>query len=296
MHLRVPGKTDSAASHVAKVLVMAAIAVWCVGCRTKAKPWREQRTVGPHFKLVEWMRGTKERIVPVGSDIEGDRPEFHDRQPGLVGWMQDLESGKADGTKAPAAAPPFGGEPHGFTVELTRAKVCVKTDKLRLVKEYKGDVRFWPSPDGMKLLQQKVSRDRPIEIIDNKGEVKPLHEKAVLGLPPTFSKYPLAFIAWAPDSRSIVALSVHTAEARGYVFLAKWRVDAVRGNRTLIEERLLLLSSEVSDWRLVAIPKRASAKQVRPLLQELARSKDTWVRRAALGALYRVNRRALHEK
>jgi len=253
------------------------------GCSGKPKPWREQRVVEPHFELVEWMRGTKERVVPVGADIDGDRAQFSNPQPGVVGWMRDLES--AGGRDA---APPSR-EPHGFTVEITEARVYLRSgSKRRLIKKFKGDLRFWPSPDGTKLLLQKVSRDGRIRIIDSTGQVAPLLGRAVEGLDPTFNKYPFSFVRWDEDSQHITVLTAHRPEARGYVFVARWRMHTASGERTLVDERLLLLSDEVSDWLLKPIPSGATAGQVAPILRRLTGHDDAWVARAAREALARI--------
>jgi len=241
--------------------------------------------------MVEWMRGTKERAVPVGAEIDGEKPRFQDSQPGIMAWIEDMASAPAE-----AAAKHPRAEPHGFTVEITEATVFVRGEpKDRFVKKYRGDVRFWPSPDGRRLLQQAVWRDGPIEIVEDAGVVRPLPRAALEGMAPTFSRYPLAFVRWLDDSVRIVAVSVHTDEARGYAFLAKWHVNTVTGEKELQEERLLLLSAEVSDWRLVPIEAGATARQVLPILQTLRSDKDAWVRKSAGQAIERISQRLAQE-
>jgi len=69
----------------------------------------------------------------------------------------------------------------------------------------------------------------------------------------------------------------------------------VTGEKELQEERLLLLSAEVSDWRLVPIEAGATARQVLPILQTLRSDKDAWVRKSAGQAIERISQRLAQE-
>ena len=266
------------------------------GCSRLAKPWREERTIGPHFRVVEWMRGTKARRVPVGADIDKEASAASGPHVGVVGWMDDLEAEDAGKTGVSEVRRAYGGEPHGFSVEVTEASVYLQGEEdAEPIAVYKGDVRFWPSPDGTMLIVQTAWRDAPIEIVDTDGSAKLLPYGSTLGLGPTYNNFPFAFMRWLKDSRRIIVLTVHRPEVRGYVYISKWLLDLETGIRELAEERLLLLSSEVSDWRLVPISMGATASEVLPILNKLAQDDEMWVRDAARRALSLVNRRARYE-
>jgi hypothetical protein len=158
-------------------------------------------------------------------------------------------------------------------------------------------VRFWPSPDGRRLLSQTAWRDRTIRIVEADGEVNRLPSEAVEGLPPTYSRYPLAFLRWFPDSRHILAVSTHTPEARGYAFLSVWKIDTETGERKLLEERLLLLSKQIADWRLEPLPPDARLTDAIEALHRMtsAANPDGWVRQAARIALERCRARLYRE-
>ena len=96
---------------------------------------------------------------------------------------------------------------------------------------------------------------------------------------------------WDPDSRHIIAASVHTPQSRGYPYAAKWRFDVDTGERELLGEWLLLLSKEVAERRLEPLPPEAEPDRVVEILERLAESDESWVRRAALATLATVRER-----
>lgn len=243
-----------------------------VGCSSAPRPWGESRQIGDRFFVRESLIGARGRAVPIErSFVDAD---------------------------AKAQWPPLG-EPHGSRMTVRNAHVYVlENDSRRHVKSYRRfvrneeryyeDVRLWPSPDGRKLAVQRVWRDRPIEIIDAEGNVRPLPDRAAEGIEPTYHEYPFGFVQWADDSRHLVLVSVHTAKARGYTFVAKWRVDARTGEREKVGETLLLLSDQVADWRLVPIQIEPSLSEVAETLRAFERDQEGWVRKAALQNLERV--------
>ena len=300
-------------SRVSRLLALVGTLCALAGCQTR-RPWREERSVGEHFGVVEWMLGTKDRAVFVGSAVGRRGGGRRVLKPGMVAWLQGQGGEGADE-----------GEPHGLTVDVVKARVYVNTpDGRRLVREYEegesrdlppdevlterpqqpgvivragltgkyrlwydreGDIRLWPSPDGTRLLTQKASRHGPIEVIASDGSVKPLPAATAKGLASTYSRFPFAFIQWEPDSQHIIAVSTHRPEARGYAFLARWRLNMLTGQRKPLGEWLMLLSDEVGDWRLVPVPEGASIQQAQSALRNLTQGEALWVRHAASQAL-----------
>lgn len=254
------------------ILAVAFALLGAVGCTSGPVSWRESRRVGDRFFVVETLKGAEGRAIPVErSFVDADAEEQ---------W------------------PPLG-EPHGSRMMVRAAHVYLMEngDRSR-VKSYRRfvrdgqrhyeNVRLWPSPNGRKLAVQRVWRDRPIEIIDAEGKVRPLPDEATEGIEPTYHEYPFGFVQWADEGRTLALVSIHTPQARGYTFVVKWRVDTQTGEREKVSETLLLLSDQVADWKLVPIPIEPSLNEVAEILRGFERHQEDWVRRTALENLERV--------
>ena len=251
------------------VLAVAGAALLAAGCLHRPMTWREERAIPPHFFVREWLMGAGQRVVPIEESF--------------------AEAEEENG-------PPLG-EPHGVRMSVRRAQVYLVGEGRRkdFLTQYRYDVRFWPSPEGVRLAVQRVWRDTPIEVVDARGRVLPLPDAALEGLPPTYNEYPLGFVQW-DNERRLVAVSIHTPKARGYPFVARWRVDVMTGERALVDEKLLLLSPRVADWRLLPLPQDPAPEQAEAILQPLADSETEWVRQAAQEYLDNIRRlRALEE-
>ncbi len=234
-------------------LLAAAVTAAASGCRG-IKPWREDRDIGPNFHAEEWMIGTLERAVPIEDS-----------------YRRELAAVLTVGPNAEAADIEMAdGEPHGFGLRISKAIVQVgKPNSWKTVREYEGDYRFWLSTDQRRLLAQTAWRDSKIEIIHADGQVKGLPDQALKDLDPTYAEFPYGFVRWLKDSRRIVALSIHTPKARGYPFVARWVLDVDTGARALVDENLLILSTDIANWRLVPIPTRPKLHEVAALLARM---------------------------
>lgn len=244
-------------------LVFAAwAAVSAAGCLRGNIPWRETREIPPHFFVREWLLGADRRAVPIEESF--------------------AEAADEDG-------PPLG-EPHGARMSVQRAQVYLSDGRRRaFIKQYRDDVRFWPSPDGRRLAVQHVWRDGPLEIVDAERRVRPLPDAALAELAPTYNDYPLGFVQW-DDGRHLIAASVHTPAKRGYPYVARWRVDVLTGDRELVADEMLLLSGHVADWRLIPLPPNPTPEQAEAILRPLAESGTEWIRKTAQEYLRDVRR------
>jgi len=250
------------------LLLLAAVLVTAAGgCRGTPKPWREDRDIGPNFRAEEWMIGTLERAVPIEDS-----------------FRQELAAVLTVGTDAKAVDVELSdGEPHGFGLRISKASAQTrKGGSWKTAREYEGDWRFWLAPDQRRLLAQTAWRDSKIEIIHADGQVKGVAEAALKDLDPTYAEFPFGFVRWLKDSKRIVVLSIHTPKARGYPFVARWVLDVETGERALVDENLLILSTGIANWRLVPIPTRPKLHEVAALLDKMAQDQrmEPWLREA----------------
>ena len=257
-----------------RVWYVAAALMAVAGCSTKPKPWREDRNIGPHFFVEEWVLGTTDRTEPIEAKLEE----------AVAASIPNLSPGQP--------LPGLDSEPHGLKVRVTGAELYRRIGgDLKHMGAFEGNIRFWLSPNKMQVAAQDAWRDSKMRLFGISGRKRELPQGAFKGLPPTYRGFPFAFLCWAPDSLDIQVTSLHPAKVRGYPYLARWRVTLSSGHRELLGQRILLLSKEVADWRLIAIPQDATLQDVARVLQKTADDSKGWVKRSALDALELVRKR-----
>ena len=246
------------------------------GCESRPKPFYEEREMGRRFFAEEWLLGTTDRTVPIEAELAREAaPSAPPTTPGIP-------------------LPGLHNEPHGFLVKVVKAKLYRRLEDgdLDLLKTFDRNIRFWLAPNGLQVATQDAWRDNKIRVYGISGRVRKVPIIALEGLPPTYGGgFPFAFVRWEPDSEHIIVASVHPPSVEGYAYIALWRLNMSSGRRDLYARRILLLSEEVSDWRLIKLTRDDTLKDVERKLLEIVADSDGWVRRAALRSLVTVRER-----